>query len=265
LVSAPYIEYLYNGDRFFEVNQRLSDSGGTPNSDLAPTCFRYSTLIWLSKLFPSLTNRQPTWPDFDSEVVAGLLLLLLGGGTIWVLTRRSRLFRLAVFMALTAAVGMFLETLLLLHYQTQKGALYRDLGLLLMMFMLGLAAGAGSVGKLLRGRSTTERRWGFLLSAGFIVLALTYLLTLQCDGATSLLLTALQLFGAGFMVSGVFAYCSHSGAQDERTLVSPLYAADLVGGFAATLIGSLVLIPFLGFELSFWAVLGVSLLAVLFV
>ena len=166
LVSAPYIDYLYNGERFADLNERLDQSDLVANSDLAPTCFRYSTIIWLAKLFPSLTNWRPDWPASTGKELAGSVVLLLGAAALSFAIRRFGLLRLGIFMALAAFIGMVLETLLLLLYQTQKGALYRDLGLLLMSFMFGLAAGAGTFGRLFPTRQDVGRRWGLLLSAG---------------------------------------------------------------------------------------------------
>ena len=38
--------------------------------------------------------------------------------------------------------GMVLESAMMLHYQTQSGALYQNMGILFMAFMLGMSAGA---------------------------------------------------------------------------------------------------------------------------
>ncbi len=264
LVSVPYIDYLFNGDRFPALNRQLFETDVTPNRDLAPVCFRYSTWIWLSRIFPSLTNRLPTGPGSAAWTIAAMFCLA-AGCLAWMLARKSRRLQAILLMTLAAAAGMFLETLLLLYYETRHGVLYRDLGLLLMMFMLGLAAGAASLSSWLGNQSRIGRRWGVVLSAGFLLLSLTYILSLRIASGASLELVALQLFGAGLMVAGVFIYCSRKGVQDERSVVSPLYAADLLGGFAATLIGSLLLLPFLGFVLSGWVVFGVALATLLFV
>jgi len=264
LVSAPYINYLFSGDRFPELNRQLFEAGVTPNRDLVPVCFRYSTWIWLSMIFPSLTNRVPSGPGTTAWAVLGLIALA-ATGLAWRLARGARRLKATLFMTLAAAAGMLLETLLLLHYETRHGVLYRDLGLLLMMFMIGLAIGAGGLSSWLRKQPKVSRRWGIALSAGLLLLSLAYFLSLRMAAGASLGWVALQLLGAGLVVSGVFTYCSRMGAQDERSVVSPLYAADLLGGFAATLIGSLLLLPFLGFALSGWVVVGIALATLLFI
>ena len=46
--------------------------------------------------------------------------------------------------------GMVLESVLILNYQTASGALFQDLGVLLTMFMAGLATGALAVDRWFR-------------------------------------------------------------------------------------------------------------------
>ena len=67
---------------------------------------------------------------------------------------------------------MLLETVLLLAYQSQSGALYEHLGLLLLAFMLGLAAGAALVSRMLAGgrASQAPRRIARVINLSLAVL-----------------------------------------------------------------------------------------------
>ena len=47
-------------------------------------------------------------------------------------------------------------------------------------------------------------------------------------------------------MSALFAFASLDGVKDQKIVVSPLYAADLLGGCVGSLLGSLIFIPFLG-------------------
>lgn len=58
--------------------------------------------------------------------------------------------------------------------------------------------------------------------------------------------SAAALFLCGMLVAGLFAYASLRRIEDQRWVVSPLYAADLIGGCLGSLAGSLFLIPVLG-------------------
>ena len=61
---------------------------------------------------------------------------------------------------------------------------------------------------------------------------------------------AILLAVTGALVAALFAYVSLQRATDQARLVSPLYAADLLGGCAGSLLASLVLIPMAGLAVS---------------
>jgi hypothetical protein len=65
---------------------------------------------------------------------------------------------------------------------------------------------------------------------------------------------ALLLAGTGVLSAAIFAVAAGE-AVDQRALVSPLYAADVLGGAIGSVVASLMLIPLLGLVLaSEWAV-----------
>jgi predicted membrane-bound spermidine synthase len=172
-----------------------------------------------------------------------------------------------VLAVLAGFVGMVLETTLILHYQVKSGVLYQNLGALLMAFMAGLAVGSGLVSAFVRSAAATrlpaKRTWGVGLFGGFSVANLAFIGFLKLDLAIGLAAVSLLLLVGGFLVSGVFAYATLLGEEDQRTLVSPLYAADLVGGCAGSVLASIVLIPFLGMEQTAGVMAVLSLAALL--
>ncbi len=80
---------------------------------------------------------------------------------------------------------------------------------------------------------------------GFGILSLIFIGLLKSGCPSGIFVISFLLFITGFLVSGIFTFASLIGVKDQKTVVSPLYAADLLGGC----VGSLVLIPFFG-ELS---------------
>ena len=88
---------------------------------------------------------------------------------------------------------------------------------------------------------------------------------LRLDLPVTLASISLFLFAAGFLVSGIFAWTSLEGIDDQRLVVSPLYAADLIGGCAGSLLAGLILIPFFGIELSTIFVATVSVVCLLLI
>ena len=86
-----------------------------------------------------------------------------------------------------------------------------------------------------------------------------------------MILTILQivlaalLVAAGFLVAGIIAYASLYGIRDQKQVIAPLYAADLLGGCLGSLLGSLVLIPFLGLDGTIKGMLVLSAFSVLLI
>jgi hypothetical protein len=163
---------------------------------------------------------------------------------------------------------MVLETILILYYQVKYGVLYQDIGLLLMSFMAGLALGAISIERLMARFADRPRlvRWyGVALLAGFCFLCVVTATRLTVSAAAGLLQTSWLLMAAGFLVAGIFAYATLYEIKDQRSVISPLYAADLLGGCAGSLLGSLLLIPVLGLDVTTQGMLLLAAFSILLV
>lgn len=164
--------------------------------------------------------------------------------------------------------GMVLETVLILQYQTRHGVLYRDLGILITAFMLGLAAGALTLAAASRGKSRYRaigRQWGIGLVAGFVALGTVVYFQVRSEGFSGLEATSGLLAAAGFLVAGVFAYTGLRWASGQENAISPLYAADLFGGCIGSVAASLLIVPLAGMDMTAAAMVVLSLAALLLV
>jgi hypothetical protein len=267
LVGAPYLEYVYTNDRVSEL-ARIVDTEDVPvNSDVEPVCYQYTVLDWLSKFLPAAALvdvvsvlRDTTQSTASEAWIFGSLAVIFLAGRLRAGLRRALLAAMAGF------TGMILETVLLLQYQVKNGILYQDIGVLLTMFMLGLAAGSASLEAFGRraARGTGSRRsWGLALLAAFAGLSAGTSAGIAGGGITSLLEVSVGLFFAGFLVAALFAHASLHRLADQTAAVSPLYAADLAGGSIAAVAGSLVTIPALGLGTTLEGTALVALLGVL--
>jgi hypothetical protein len=171
--------------------------------------------------------------------------------------------------ALAGCVGMVLETVLILRYQTTRGVLYQDLGLLLTMFMAGLAVGSALVARWAAGgraeSSRLTRATGNALIVGLVGLNLLTAALLQQGWVRGMAVNALLLVTGGFLVSAIFAYASLDRRPDQRSVVSPLYSSDLLGGCVGSLLASLLLIPLAGLSGTAFLMAIVAALALLLV
>jgi spermidine synthase len=269
LVSEPFIRYLLTNDLFSEVEQLVQMSKAPLNTDARPICYQFTALLWLSKFFPALTGLS--FEEIENlvkekriwiGVAAGLLLL------VFFIVRMRASWRRVLLVAVAGFAGMVLETVLILQYQTRQGVLYRDLGMLITAFMLGLTAGALTLAMAARHESPFRepgRKWGIGLVAGLMLLGSLVILQARLGRFAGLAETAALLAAAGYLVAGIFAYASLRGVPEQDKAISPLYAADLLGGCVGSVTASLILVPLLGMDLTTAGMIGLSLLALLLI
>ncbi len=248
LVSAGYLRYIYTNDRFADTATRLAAAQAPVNTDSRPICYQYTLLLWLAQYYPALTLMEP--PAIMGGAGAtpswrwlGLLIVPL----TFALARRRPAARRALLAAIAGFLGMVLESVIILDYQMRSGVLYQDLGLLLMLFMGGLALGAYTMHRVRAAADRRLSRWfGSGLLAAFAGLNLLLIWLLGSGAGGGLVLCGAALLGGGALVAGLFAYASFDPRREQRLVVSPLYAADLVGGCLGSLLASLWLTPVLG-------------------
>jgi spermidine synthase len=266
LVRPPYINYLFTNDRFQEIRKILQTTVIPANSDIRPVCYRYTLQIWLSKFFPRASFLDITLP-LPAILFSLAVTLAVTTGAFFLARSHPSIRRLfpgkRVFMAgLAGFCGMVLQNVLLLHYQVKDGALYQDIGLLIASFMAGLALGAMLLPRCL---SFPDRRWGRVLLGGFFSLTILIYFVLIRDGGTGLFVMACLLAFSGFFTGTLFAYTTITDTTARHSLVSPLYAADLVGGGSGALLGGLLLIPAAGLDIPVQIVSTLILLSFLIV
>jgi spermidine synthase len=265
LVSAPYIRYLYTNDRFSKIARTLAGASAPVNTDTRPICYEYTLMIWLSKFYPSLAaiemSALSSWYSFHN---AWFWIVALAVPLLFVCGRRLISSRGALLVGVAAFMGMALETALVLYYQVKSGILYQDIGVLLTGFMAGLALGALVTDRWMARRSRgVLHGYGFLLCIGFCIFSLATGTWMSSGAIRGLTEIAGLLLMAGFLVGAVLAYVSLGKAQDQRDLVAPLYAADLIGGCLGSVASTLLLIPVAGMGITAASMAPLALLSIL--
>jgi spermidine synthase len=272
LVTPAYLRYLFENDRRALLN-RLRDSDAAANSDARPIAYQVAAATWLAKFYPGLLGigdrgAAPFAPRASAPTKAPRYVVVLAAVVVlFALARRRRGARAALLAGVAGFSGMVLETVLLLAYQARSGALYERLGILLMAFMVGLAAGAWGVGRLLtRSQGALPVRLAAvgLLAATGVLGGLTVALV-TAGAAMGLVLTGAMLFAVGLSIAGVFACAAAPAAGDGSASPGRLYGADLAGGALGSLAAGLALVPMAGLVPTTWIVVGLSVLALLLV
>jgi spermidine synthase len=268
-ISPPHLRYLFTDDRLSEMEKRLAGEKVPMNTDVRPVCYSWAAMIWLSQFYPKLSLAE--LPGFgEGGKLPGKLwwIAALALALLFLLGRLRASWRRWLLVAAAGFGGVVLESVLLLSYQAKEGVLYQDIGLLLMAFMGGLALGAWILNEALRWtglRQRSTRRWGAALLAAWALLGLAVLGSVRGGGFGGLAATAILLLATGFLVAGILAFASLYNVRNQRQVIGPLYAADLLGGCLGSLLGSLLLIPLLGLDGSALGTVLLTFLAVLLI
>jgi len=160
--------------------------------------------------------------------------------------RKSVLIKRIVLVFAAGFIGMTVEIILILLYQNKNGILFRDIGLLIMAFMVGLSLGSYLINKIItiiKDRIKIQDWIGVLLFVGFSLLILIVYFFIKVDFMNSLWIIFFILLLVGMFVSGIFAFASLYKVTNQQIVITRLYTADLIGGCLGSLVASLLLVP----------------------
>lgn len=245
--SERRFESLFDPGLVAKARDRLGRIEALPNTDASPVATLYGLVLWeqraraadeVSPLW-TLGRARPWW------LLAPLALLALGRA-VW-RRRASRPERSRDGLWATATgglAGLALEVVLLFAYQNREGSLYAALGVLVALFMLGLAAGTLGSERVCAPRDRDRtRRWAAWVDAATIAVILATPLL-----ATSGWLAAAGLVAAGLCTGAVFppAVADLGRRMGPARAAGWADAADHLGAMLGALIVGLVVLPVAG-------------------
>jgi spermidine synthase len=272
LVNRHYLDAMLAPDRLADLARAVAQSAEA-NTDFNPTLYYYHLRYWLSQF------------AFHGGLLGGGLLILLAA-YLW----RLRAVPQMVFASGFAASA--LEVVLLLGYQTLYGSLYRQVGLVVTVFMAGLASGAwwanrrmdlsprhpgwsGLTSRRSSALRSTHSAFTPAQSMAFVALAIAAFAALlpvvlrqlgRLDAATGTSLAGqgmvlLATFVLSLLVGAQFPLASAADPGEPAATASRLYTADLVGAALGALLVSTLLIPLLGVTVVCLLTAGLNLFA----
>ncbi len=227
--------------------ERQTFSTDTTNGFLVtedhPALVMHSLAQWMENFAPMLVPKA----FFSGERGAKILFVLSAVFFVFLgiplaLTRRFLRLRSFPWLFLSGVAGVMLELSLILAYQIRFGELYHQVGMLLAMFMAGMAAGTWLVSRNAGKRSLQRIALGL---PG--LLALVVLGALQINAGFTVFAVLLALTGG--ISGGLFAFgTSNARMNFEGETISWTAWANGVDHFGATLAAVLapLLVLFLG-------------------
>jgi spermidine synthase len=267
-----YLDAMLTPDRLADLERAVAQPAAL-NRDFNPVLYFHCLRHWASQ--------------FDSR--AGFVWIVLG---LVLLAYATRLRGAAAAVFASGFAASSLEVVLLLGFQALCGSLYYQLGIIVTVFMAGLAAGGAWANR--RDATNAERVSDSDPSASFASRRFTsryflVVLALALAAFAALLPMALKLLSGSPRLGGAtlvvqvaigfltFALAALVGAQfpmanrveqgSSGVAASRLYTADFVGASVGALLASAWLIPVLGVTMMCWLAAGLNLLgaaAVLF-
>jgi len=224
------------------------------NTDLNPRGYFYDLMLIGSREGLPLKEVLLTLkglPGFAFWLALGLMFAV-----IQFATRRRPGLRCLAQVLMMGLGTMALEVAVLVLYQVYLGYLYRQLGLLIAAFMLGLAAG-GTWWARLRGEAQVLARRLATLQGGLAALTVALAGLLTTSGKFPWVLPEMVLQGgfilllalAGFAGGGIFSLSAAIWRQMRPAAPFAgglFYAVDLLGATLGTLGMSLVIMPVWG-------------------
>jgi len=147
--SPLYFHTAFETDALQQINQTLRGSVGKvrSNTDSEPVTYLYYLRLW-NRFSGNRSRRVFAWIErYDWRWLVwtcfGLLVFRLATARAWPMTSDRAAFRhAAAVLFATGTAGMVSSVVLLLLFQNLHGSLYRDVGLLVALFMAGLTAGS---------------------------------------------------------------------------------------------------------------------------
>jgi len=265
-VSEYFLPDRFSSQRVDYLENSILSRKGKINYDLSPISYFYNTILW-STLFRSAEKPLFLWLGGISRFYFLLVPFLVTFVILLIFYRlkskRPNLALSAIFMA--GYTSIFIEITILLGFQIFYGYVYSKLGLILTVFMLGLAIGA-----YLSKKRGENNKISFRFLSGVqlmqIILPLTLLVLVTSFSKIAIkefwiessLLFVMTLCG---VIGGLeFTAANHLYLKEaKKKRVGTGYSVDLLASAISSILVSAILIPLLGIPLSLWGLILMNL------
>ncbi len=239
-VNQYFFDYSLTEERIKYINQSIEKTTPYINTDLKPVCYYFNALLWggissegLKKLFIKIFN-----------IPSGFFFLLLL--PVFFFLHRKTVIYLSVFT--TGAAGISSEIILLILFQVLYGYVYNWIGIIIGLFMFGLASGTLFSIRIIKSfqSSALSRKNLCMLSATQCAIGIYFLIILLfalTNGSYANYIIALLVFIGGFLVGMYFPLAIKIAGEPKAAI---LYGTDLFGASFGALITTILFIPILG-------------------
>ncbi|MBN1961590.1 MAG: hypothetical protein JW841_11645 [Deltaproteobacteria bacterium] len=259
---SALVHYLYENDRFIAINKLAKLTTVTANSDTLPISYHYNSLVWLEQLSQSnfLLDLHNMFSQHHLVIVVSICFISLFLG-LSLFLRHQKVGRYLALAFCAGFAGMVFEAITTVNYQIKQGILFQDIGILLTMFMMGIALGT----ILLSKNAYVNRRLLNIILISFCAICFVCAYTIQHGASFSLIISLLLLLIAGSYTGISFAFASIQISQTNKTALGILYAVDLAGGALGAFCTGILLVPIIGIPISLLFCAVIVMVSLIFV
>lgn len=221
--------------------QKMLDRKIEANTDLAPSGFLNYLILEQIKFYPDFKiDLKKIRLALLALIFTFMALMMISGG-LW--KKASCLFNIGTI----GFTSISLTSIIFVLFQLYCGALFWKSGLLIAMFMAGLAGGAFLMNTIKFYR--TKMLSGIYLTWATVIFILFLNLGLIERSARAEFIFYLYFLISGFLTGSAYPELARNLREnkfDAKNITLAIYSTDLFGAFLGTLACGILFIPFLG-------------------
>ena len=247
-INTSYVNQYYLDD--FLIKQRQSfilnnlDTTVSLNTDIRPVPVFFHSLQFLSQF---KTGNQYV-------LLLPIIILLL---PLLFFSKTSTAMYTAGFTASS------FEMMMIFTFQTLFGYVYSAIGIIVAIFMAGLAIGS------IWGKNNAEKKWQLpitqisliILSLGFT--GIWHLLQLISGEVLSFFVFYGYILVLAILTGLIYVICTKTRSMNNNESAKQIYAADLIGSATGALAITVVMVPLLGLINSSLIIAGLNVIALI--
>lgn len=251
ILVPSYLKYRLGNYWLDYFNRSLEGSTVKINQDAMPIAV-FEALSFSNKRFASKFNPLLDFSQNLNLVWIAAFILFLTLLLFYIFNQnKNKKLCVAYSIATTGFFAMLSNLVLNFSFQVFYGYLYHALGILISMFMAGIALGSMFMTEVVE---KIKHKLRIFIGIEILIIAFTYLMAILITKYLAQLRYEYLFFYALFATCGLLIglefplaskiYLSVNGSVGKT--VGIVYAADLIGGWVAGILGGIILLPVLG-------------------
>lgn len=252
ILVPAYIDYRLDKRWLDWFMRSFRDATEKINRDLAPFAVYKMLIFWNKQFSPGLAPLLASLDNLNLKAIY-VLIFIMTALLFYIFRRRLSLARLNIAYSISTSgfFGMLTNLILIFSFQVFYGYLYHRIGILISIFMAGIALGSFLI---TRNLENIKKGVGLFIKLEIVIIIFSGSLALIITSLFGVLVNPSLIFISlffipGFLIGLEFPLASKIYLREERKVgeVSGLlYGADLLGGWLAGILGGIILLPVLG-------------------